>query len=115
VVIRTEQLRSFADSAATGFDERMVAHLRKCFPAECDALREPGVRETIRQGIARSAPYGVTGERDVCKFIDLMMLLGPDFDTRLPWAARILHDQVLQTPSARIDQLFTAAKAHLGG
>jgi hypothetical protein len=117
MVIRTEQLRAFSDAAASGFHERMVTHLRKCFPAECEALQESGVRDTIRHGIQQSARYGATAERDVCKYIDLMMLLGRDFDTRagLPWAARILNDQVLQTPGARIDQLFTVAKAHLAG
>jgi hypothetical protein len=117
MVIRTEQLRAFSDAAASGFHERMVTHLRKCFPAECEALQESGVRDTIRHGIQQSARYGATAERDVCKYIDLMMLLGRDFDTRagLPWAARILNDQVLQTPGARIDQLFTVAKAHPAG
>lgn len=117
MVIRTEQLSSFAAAAASSFDGRIAAHLGKCFPTECEALGEAGVRDTIHHGILQSATYGATAERDVCKYIDLMMLFGRDFDTRadLPWAARILNDQVLQTPGARIDQLFTVAKAFLAG
>ena len=112
MIIRKEQMSAFAEVAATDFENRMVAHLNKCFPAECETLQEPGVCETIHYGIGRSAQYGVTAERDVCKYIDLMMVFGRDFDTRadLPWASRILNDRVLKNPTARIERLFTVAK-----
>jgi len=112
VMIRKAQMSVLAEAAATDFENRMVAHLNKCFPAACETLQEPGVRETIRYGINRSAHYDVTTERDVCKYIDLMMVFGRDFDTRaeLPWASRILNDRVLKNPTARIERLFTVAK-----
>ena len=117
MVIREEQMIAFAESTTTDFQNRMVVHLNKCFPDECGALKEPGVRETIRYGIERSAHYEVRAERDVCKYIDLMMVFGRDFDTRedLPWASQILNDRVVRTPTARMDRLFTVAKEHQPG
>jgi len=117
VMIRKEQMSAFAGAAATDFENRMVAHLNKCFPAECETLQEPGVRETIRYGMRRAAHYDVRAERDVCKYIDLMMVFGRDFDTRadLPWASRILNDRVLKNPTARIERLFTVAKEEQAG
>lgn len=117
MMIRKEQMSAFAEAAATDFENRMVVHLNKCFPAECETLQEPGVREIIRCGINRSAHYGVTTERDVCKYIDLMMVFGRNFDTRadLPWASRILNDRVLKNPTARIERLFTVAKEEQAG
>ena len=114
MVIRQEQMSAFAEGATSDFENRMVVHLNKCFPAECETLREPGVRKTIRHGIDRAAKYGIKSERDVCKYIDFMMVYGRDFDTRedLPWASRILNDQVLRNSTARMDSLFAAAKEH---
>jgi hypothetical protein len=112
VRIRKNQMNAFAEAATTDFENRMVAHLNRCFPAQCVSLQEPRVRETIRFGIERCAHYGVTAERDVCRYIDLMMVFGRDFDARedLPWVSRILNDGVLKTPTARIERLFSVAK-----
>jgi hypothetical protein len=112
MVIRHDQMKTFSEGASADFENRMVIHLNKCFPAECETLQEPGVRETIHYGIKRSANYSVSAERDVCKYIDLMMVFGRDFDTRadLPWASRILNDGVLKNPTARMERLFTVAK-----
>ncbi len=114
MVIREEQMSAFTADATTDFENRMVIHLKKCFPAECQALQEPGMRKTIRYGIDQSAKYDVKVERDVCKYIDIMMVYGGDFDTRadLPWASRILNDKVLKNSTARMDSLFAAAKEH---
>ena len=35
----------------------------------------------VQYGIKRAAVYGFTAKRDVCKYIDLMILFGRDFDT----------------------------------
>ena len=114
MVIRQEQMSAFQEDANADFENRMVVHLNKCFPAECQALQEAGVRKTIRYGIDQAAKYDVKAERDVCKYIDVMMVYGRDFDTRedLPWAPRILNDQVLRNSTARMDNLFVAAKEH---
>ncbi len=114
MVIRQKQMSAFTEGANTDFENRMVVHLNKCFPAECQAMQEPGVRKTIRYGIDQAAQYAVKAERDVCKYIDLMMVYGSDFNTRedLPWASRILNDKVLRNSSARMDSLFMAAKEH---
>jgi hypothetical protein len=112
MVIRQEQMSALAKGGATAFEDRMVVHLNKCFPGRCQKLPEVQVRETIRLGIDRAAGYGVSTERDVCKYIDLMMVFGRDFDERadLPWASRILNDLVLKDGTARIERLYTVAK-----
>jgi hypothetical protein len=117
MVIRKEQMSALAGNAAADFENRMVVHLKKCFPAECEKLQEQRVRETIRYGMDRAAQYGVKTERDVCKYIDVMMVFGRDFDQRadLPWAAQILNDMVLKTPTARIERLVEVAKERLAG
>jgi hypothetical protein len=70
----------------------MVSHLRRFFPLQCATLDEGELRESIRSGTVRAARYGIRTRRDVCKFIDLMIMLGEDFDSVEPanWASKIL-------------------------
>ena len=64
-------------------------HLGKFFPAACAALGEEQVRRVVRYGIERAASHGVTRERGVCAWVDLMFTFGRDFDRDpdLPWAS----------------------------
>jgi hypothetical protein len=88
----------------------VAAHLEKCFPKECQALGEPVLREMIQGGIKQSQGYGITSERGVCKYIDIMVKLGSDFDhdPGLPWARAILTDSA-DDPSVKINRLYAAA------
>jgi hypothetical protein len=111
LVIRKSQLDALSIAHRTSFDNRMLAHLKKFFPAQYDGLGEERAIEAVHYGIARAATYGITSERDVCKYVDLMFALGRDFDTdpRFDWAQPILTDPNLPDPSARIELLYDAA------
>ena len=109
MVIREKQQRVFNEKFSTSFEDRMVVHLRAVFPHECGAQTDVQLRETVHRGIDRAAQYGVDTERDVCKFIDLMMIHGPEFD-QLPWAAKFLNDQVLRDGTARIERVYVEAR-----
>jgi len=111
--IRPEQMRVLADVPLRNFQERVRVHLNKFFPKECRALGEAPMRELIRFGIKRANAYGLAAERDVSKYIDLMVVLGREFDTdkRIPWAAEILRTR--QNPATMLLALREAAKRHL--
>lgn len=94
LTIRFEQLDVFSQQERRKFQDWMVAHLTRFFPQRCTALGgESKVRDLIWYGVGRSAAYGITSKRDVCKYVDAMMVLGRDFDTddRFGWAPRILN------------------------
>jgi len=104
----------FAEVETKKFVDRMVVHLKKFFPKQCEVTGEPQLRETIRYGIKRAKIYGIVTERDVCKYIDLMVVLGRDFDAdkRFPWAGEILTTS--KKPRVKTSMLLQAAKNHLG-
>ncbi len=66
--------------------------MKKFFPAQFDAVGEADIREIIRDGRERASRHGFRARRDVCKYIDLMIVLGRDFDSHAStrWAAEIL-------------------------
>jgi hypothetical protein len=94
----------------------MGAHLRRCFPELCLELGDSSVLQAIHYGIKRASVYGITIERDVCLFIDLMFLLGKHYynDPSLPWVAEILHDEAMPDPSGRVRMLYDESLSRLG-
>ena len=111
MIIRHQQLDTFAAARRLGFEKRMMAHLMRFFPARCERLGEGRVLDRVRYGMARAATYGISSERDLCKYIDLTFALGREFDTdpRLDWVRPILTDPRTPDPSARIDAVCEAA------
>lgn len=104
LTIRKEQMAICAEAMTKSFETRMMAHIRRFFPKRYLSLGESGARETIRCGMSRAAAYAIRGERDLCKYIDLMMVLGQDFD-RSPWATSILTDSS-KTPDIKVCCLY---------
>ena len=95
LTLRKEQVKVFGPLGIKSFEDRVGAHVRKVFPDKAEALGEPKLREAIRYGAQRARSYSIISERDVCKYIDLAILYGPDFDKdrNLPWAQSILEKQ----------------------
>jgi hypothetical protein len=112
--IRQAQLTAFSRAEVEKFENWMVGHLKKFFPRQSHAAGEARLRETIQHGIRRAAAYGITTRRDVSKYIDLALVLGPDFDTgpRSRWASQILTQTA--APAAKMQALLRAAKQRLG-
>ena len=109
--IHKQQMDALSTEALHDYEDRLLPHLRKFFPAYCDSLGEERVRGVIRYGIARAGSHDITLEREVCIYIDAMFAFGRDFDEdpALPWAAAVLNE-----PSAtRGYRLFDVAFEHL--
>jgi len=111
--IRPEQLAALSQADVERFEEWATAHLMKFFPQQCGRMDAQQLRDLIRYGVRRSAAYGVTSKQDVCRYIDLMVALGRDYDKddRLPWAREIL--QRTSNPGPKIQSLHRRAIAHL--
>lgn len=111
--IRAEQLAKYSQAEVDQFTEWMINHLKRFFPQQCKALGDDQLKETIRFGIRRAASYGIRTKRDVCKFIDLIVILGRDFeqDEKLTWASEILKSKA--QARRKIETLHEAARAHL--
>jgi hypothetical protein len=111
LILRQQQIDALKDEALKDFENRMVAHLTRFFPNETFRLGGVGMHETVLYGIGRAGSYGIVGERDICKYIDIMVLFGRDFDRDpdLPWASEILEDHSITEAGVRIDRLTKAA------
>ena len=103
----------FAEVETKKFVDRMVIHLKKFFPKQCEAMGESQLRETIRHGIKQAASYNIKAQRDVSRYVDLMIVLGHDFDRdkRLPWVGEVLRTR--NSADVRISVLLKTTQKHL--
>jgi len=111
MIIRREQSSVFSNAASKSFEDRVFAHVSKCFPGECSALGDDGTRETIQYGKERASAYGANGEREIVKYIDLMFAFGRDFDRdpALSWASAVLNGR-WKDAAVKLARLFEAGK-----
>jgi hypothetical protein len=106
-VIRKDQMDAMAKAREADFADRMVRHLRGHF---ADHLARLGIREglpaLVLRGISAAKGYGVTGEADVRRYLELSAILGPGFDgdRRFGWAGETLRKEGLDG-TAKMDVL----------
>ena len=115
MVIRAEQMQVFEEAAAKRFENQMVGQLSALFPRISDKLGDPGLREVIQYGVARAGDHGITRQRDVGRYIAIMLMFGPHFDSKPasgPFYA-VLRDPRLEGSRARADALCEAAQTAL--
>lgn len=120
LTIRREQMEVLSAYMRQRFEDRMVRQIAQSFPEQFKKLAPPPsgdepVRALIRQGIERAGSNEITSRRDVGRFIDLMVALGPDFETRAEtaWAQSILRDKSISS-RARIELIHQQLPARVG-
>ncbi len=111
LVIRKEQVAALSEVAYGSFCRRLYDHIKKCWPREFKERTPAGVRQSIEQGIARAAVYGIQAERDVLRYLDTMYLVGDDFDVnrKTGWARVILEAETL-APTVKAIRIWERAK-----
>lgn len=77
------------------------------FPTNFDGTRREVSSRVHRFWYGEGQTYGITGQRDTCLFIDVMVAFGRDFHCRLPWAAEILNSAA--HASERVNALHASA------
>lgn len=112
--IRSRNKDALLRARTRDFEERLVEHLDHCFPDRVRALGATGLRDLVRRGTGRAAGRGMLSERDICKFIDLMLVFGEDFDVALPWARDVL-DRPDPGPSSKVQELIRRGECALAG
>ncbi len=101
LTIRKEQMAVFEAHLERRFRASLHQHVRKDLEAEAKPLSDVELDRLVTLAIERGRTYGVTSERDVGLFLDLMLLKGRDFDRdpKLLWARKILNDKSQDGPT----------------
>jgi hypothetical protein len=109
LTIRRAQMDVFVAAARERFVNEMVEHVKRYFPSQYRKLGDAGLRNTLTETVHKAKTYGFSSKRDVCKFINVAMMFGPDFDRSLPLFPTILAGP--EHPSIKARRLSEASLA----
>ena len=99
---------AFLSVVGTDFETRMVEHLHRHFPLHCDRMGDAEIRREILNGIQGAMSYHITGDADVCRYIDLIFAFGREFERgeEFAWTREILEDPALAS-HAKIRRIYS--------
>jgi hypothetical protein len=95
LVIRDEQMEALRQYMLRSFQNRMVSHLRTDFPEETSEMSDEELQTLVQTGMDKAESYGIVYEDDIQRFLDYMLIHGPDFDQddSHPEVQAILRDE----------------------
>ena len=110
--IRKEQMDILGEYMLKKFEDHMVVHVRQRFAEKLKDTTEEAIRTIVRKGISKAKCYDIRIEHDVERYIDLMFILGDDFDTseKILWAGQLLRNNKMQ-PRERINGIYNRLEA----
>ena len=111
LVIRAEQICAFESAARGRLEDDAADRLRLHWTSKCESMGTAALYDAVRDGIERATSYGVDFRSGIFRFLNVIFLLGPDFDRgeQGQWARQILSDEAL-APALKIDLLVRNAK-----
>jgi hypothetical protein len=107
LLIREAQMAALGEAAAERFALVAAKHLKQVLPEECAEMGDTAVRDSIDLAIRKAESYGIHEQLDILVYLNLMYVLGFDFDTdpELPWAGELLRDKELD-PGSKVELLW---------
>jgi hypothetical protein len=114
LTIRREQMQVLNDYMQRNLEDRLARRLVLKFPDRAKALSastggsaHQAALALVRQGAVKAAEFGVSSATDVASFVDLLLVLGPDFERQAEflWMMKILTSKTIP-PEARMWVIF---------
>lgn len=106
LTIRRAQLAALQRADDDRFERRLIEHLRAEHPALAQ-LPDELFGAMTRNGITRAQGHGLRSERDLARFVALMIAVAPNFDEQ-PGLRAWLDDPRLP-PEQRIDAMLAGS------
>lgn len=115
LVIRKEQLHALGSIPLSEFELQLVRHFGRFYPRECRLAGSTQVRKFVGMGIERALRHGYTAQREASLYVNLMIILGCDFDRdpQIPWAAQQIDDARIRGRFRRIQRVHQSAVRYL--
>jgi hypothetical protein len=110
LIIRQEQVDALRAVREREFERQAAAYLWRKFPVRCTRLGEDVVRRSVKIAMRKRTEYQFDSEEAVLLYLDLMYMLGFDFDTAAEsaWVRATLTDYDL---SARTRLILLSQQA----
>lgn len=116
LVIRKPQLDALDPIPQIIFEDQLLKHFREHYPQDCRRAGAGQVRKLIRMGVAQAGGHRYMSQREVGYYVNLMLMLGCDFDRdpQIPWMCGQLNNLSIESGLERIQKAFASALHYLG-
>lgn len=107
LIIRGEQFEALSAGRWRQFKARVAAHVTEVLPARAAALGTNGLTAAIDRHVAAGQGWGLASERDLARYVDLLLGLGPEIGADVPgsWIGPMMADQSLP-PGERLAIIY---------
>jgi hypothetical protein len=115
IAFSPEQLKTFGDLALGQFKAEMRLHLCGFSPALARSIDDQQQAQIVELCLARAKNYGFSQRGPVRLYLEMMLLLGSDFDTdpQYLWAQESLKGSGDSSQSERAKALYEAAQRYV--
>lgn len=105
-VLKNQQIEVYKEIALKNFEDKMLNHIKEFFPNHFNMIPEDCIREIIQLGYEKAKGYGFTTQRNVCLYINIMLVVGSNFDVdpMYSWVSTHLVDSG-DYPNVRMNRL----------
>ncbi len=115
MVIRHEQMQTLSAAVEQNFQQQLVDEMREFAPWHAEVLGDSGLLRCVQFAIQRSRKYGFTNRGPIRLYLQMIFLLGADFDSDalLPWAGEILSNPLIANQTDRATLLYEGLNDYL--
>jgi hypothetical protein len=115
MIIRDAQIETLKKVAVDSYVLQLADHCKDFSPHLCKTLKDSELHEAIRKGIDWAEAHGFTQRGPVRFYIDMMIVLGSNFDTdpQYPWTAEVLTNTKNSDQMALAEILHNRAQDYL--
>jgi hypothetical protein len=90
MLIRAAQLEAFRSTAQLDFERRALDYLTENHSEYADRHGQPHLRELLAQSQLQAAAVQLGSEKGIITWAELVILYGPSFYQKEPWASYII-------------------------
>ena len=100
-------MEAFSAQQRERFEEEMTVYVARKYPEESATMADGALRALIHDGVDKARAYDIILEGDVARYIEFMVILGPDFDEseNTAWAPAILKNRSA-TAKSKLDEIW---------
>jgi len=115
MVIRQEQMQDLSASVEQNFQLQLVMEMREFAPWHAGVLGDSGLLGCVQFAMQRARQYGFTNRGPIRLYLQMIFLLGSDFDSDplLPWAGEVLSNPLTANQTDRAAYLYQALGEYL--
>lgn len=109
--INNAQVLKFKEHFVSDFENELLIHVQNYFQGHYQMIGEDGIRNTIRYCLKKCKQYKFTTKRNICLYLNNMLMLGSNFDDdpQYPWGRTILKDVKFKDSVRHIDDISSNA------